>query len=120
MLLCSPFDSKAEVQDYIVKQNIPASFILPSSFMTNCSGEQSLKPSADGSSYDLVTCIPSAKDFGFIDVDADFGPLVVAMFKNRDSVLGKTVPATMFATIEEYANGASKGDSVCGCCRSAS
>ena len=108
-LLRSPFDSKAEVQDYITEQNIPASFIMPSGFMTNYSGEQALKPSADGSSYDLVTYIPSGKDFGFIDIEADFGPLVVAMLKNRDLVLGKTVPATMFATIEDFANGVAQG-----------
>jgi hypothetical protein len=112
ILLRSHSDSKAEVQDYITKQNIPASFIMPSGFMTNLSGEQALKPSADGSSYNLVTFMTSGKDYGFIDIEADFGPLVVAMLKNRDLVLGKTVPATMFATIEDFANGASKGDSV--------
>ena len=101
------FDNKAIVQDYINKIGVPASFVMPSSFMTNYTTAPSLKLSEDGSSYTLDPMF--GRNRYFIDIEADMGAIVLGLFKNRDEWLGKTIPVTVIADDSVLSEGAAKG-----------
>ncbi|KAL2201933.1 NmrA-domain-containing protein [Sarocladium strictum] len=101
------FDRKAEVEQYIRSQEIPATFIQPGYYMTNFTNLQLLRKGDDGS-YSLAgpTGATTAQLPLFFP-DDDMGKYTVAAIKKRDSVLGKQIHAaadyyTLNRIMEEF------------------
>ncbi|KAH7042849.1 NmrA family transcriptional regulator [Macrophomina phaseolina] len=82
------FDAKADIEEYIRKSGIPATFYLPGFFMSNFA--QMLQKGEDGS-YTYAVPIGEASKFPLIDIAADTGKFVTAIIKKRDSLLGARV-----------------------------
>ncbi|KAJ4314111.1 hypothetical protein N0V94_006625 [Neodidymelliopsis sp. IMI 364377] len=82
------FDGKADIEEYITKSGVPATFYLPGYFMSNFS--QMLQKGEDGS-YSLAYPIGKDSKFPLIDIAEDTGKFIKAIIKNRDSVLGKQI-----------------------------
>ncbi|KAJ8071196.1 hypothetical protein OCU04_001534 [Sclerotinia nivalis] len=82
------FDAKADIEEYIRKSGVPASFYLPGYFMTNFL--QMVQKGEDGS---LILAYPVGKDakFPLIDVAEDTGKFAKAIIKNRDQTLGQQI-----------------------------
>lgn len=82
------FDSKSDVEQYIRDSGVPATFYLPSYFMSNL--EQMLQKGEDGT---LTWALPVSKEskFPLIDIKADTGKFVKAIIKKRSSVLGARI-----------------------------
>ncbi|KAJ8117686.1 hypothetical protein OPT61_g1172 [Boeremia exigua] len=82
------FEAKSDIEEYIKKIGVPASFYLPGYFMSNFG--QSVKKSEDGSLSFALPVSNNAK-FPLVDIAEDTGKFVKAMIKNRDATLGKQI-----------------------------
>ncbi|KAF1930547.1 NmrA family transcriptional regulator [Didymella exigua CBS 183.55] len=82
------FEAKSDIEDYIKKIGVPASFFLPGYFMSNFT--QSVQKGEDGS---LSFAFPVSKDakFPLIDIAEDTGKFVNGILKNRDETLNKHI-----------------------------
>jgi len=93
------FDSKADVEEYIRKIGIPATFFLPGFYMANIPG-QSLN-NMQGA-YNFALPIPTNSPIPLFDTEADTGKFVKAILLNREKVLGACVyGATDYYTPEQ-------------------
>ena len=86
------FDSKANVEQYIRDQNIPATFFLPGFYMSNIPG-QMLRPSPPENYWTLAMPAPEDTPAPLFDVADDTGKFVKAILTHREQVLGKQIYA---------------------------
>jgi len=85
------FDGKAEIEKYIRKTGIPATFVMPASYMSFVL--DTFRKQDDGS-YALFVPGPADETiFPLIDTAPDYGKFVAAAIKNRSSVLGERIYA---------------------------
>ncbi|GKZ22860.1 hypothetical protein AbraIFM66951_004984 [Aspergillus brasiliensis] len=84
------FDHKAEVEEYIRKLGIPATFILPGYFMTNYTVIGLLRKGENGV-WTLAYPVGEEAKFPLIDIVADLGKYVAASLKNRTETLGAQI-----------------------------
>ena len=99
------FDSKAEVESYIRQIDVPATFFLAGSFMSNLPG-MALREFPAGN-WSLGLPIPADAPIPLFDAEHDTGKFVKAIFLNRDRLLGERVyAATAYYTpaqiVEEF------------------
>lgn len=66
------FDQKAQVEQYIRAKGVPATFVLPGSFMTNFTQLRQLRQGEDGI-YALAYPVSNEAKFPLIDIDDDMG-----------------------------------------------
>ena len=66
------FDQKAQVEQYIRSTGIPATFVLPGSFMSNYTQFRQLQRGEDGV-YTLCYPVSNEAKFPLIDIDNDMG-----------------------------------------------
>jgi hypothetical protein len=84
------FDSKAEVEEYVRKIGLPASFYLPGFYMSNLPGQAIRKDEKTGKYVFILPCRPDAS-IPLVDIEADTGKFVKAILLNRDATLGKHI-----------------------------
>lgn len=88
------FDQKAQVEQYIRSTGIPATFVLPGSFMSNYTQFRQLRQGEDGV-YNLCYPVSNEAKFPLIDIDNDMGKFVVAALKHRSKTLGVQILAAV-------------------------
>lgn len=86
------FDSKAMVEEYIRSLNIPASFVLPSFFMSNV--PPSIKTAANGQGLNISWMLYPDTSIPMLDVPDDFGKFVVACLLHPNETMGKHILAS--------------------------
>ncbi|MCJ1258052.1 hypothetical protein MMC24_005881 [Lignoscripta atroalba] len=95
------FDSKADVEEYIVSIGVPASFFLPAFFMSNFLG-QFLRQDPETKEYALPLPIPTTAPIPMLDQKADAGKFIKAILLNREKTLGKRIlGAADYYTVEQ-------------------
>ncbi|KAK9477273.1 hypothetical protein V1514DRAFT_283464 [Lipomyces japonicus] len=82
------FDAKADIETYIRASGVPATFVMPGYYMSNLI--LGLKLQQDGSYLWSLPVSDNAR-FPLFDVEEDNGKFVVAVIKNRTSVLDKNI-----------------------------
>lgn len=92
------FDRKAEIEQYIRQQAIPATFIQPGYYMTNFTNLQLLRKGDDGSYTLAGPTSPTRAQLPLFFPDSDTGKYFVAVSKNRTALLGKQI----FAAADYY------------------
>lgn len=97
------FDSKAEVEEYIRKLEIPATFFLPGFYMSNIPG-MSLREMPDGK-WGLALPMPDDASIPLFAAEYDTGKFVKAIFLKKAATLGKRIyGATAYYTPSEILN----------------
>ena len=84
------FDSKADVEEYIRKIGVPATFFMPGFYMSNIPGK-SFAPNPDNGTYRFALPIPANSPIPLFDTGSDTGKFVKAILLNREKCLGKNV-----------------------------
>ena len=95
------FDSKANVEVYIRKTGIPASFFLPGFYMSNFPGGmfRQVPPNND---WTLGLPIPGSSPVPLLDTTEDTGKFVKGILLNREKALGKRIlGATDYYTLDQ-------------------
>lgn len=91
------FDSKAEVEEYILTLNIPATFFLAGFYMSNIPGT-SLREMPNGK-WGLALPMPANTPIPLFAAEHDTGKFVKAIFLNKETTLGKRIyGATAYVT----------------------
>ncbi|KAL5611741.1 uncharacterized protein BROUX77_001897 [Berkeleyomyces rouxiae] len=95
------FDSKAEIEDYIRAQKIPATFFLPGFYMSNLSFGMLSNQSPSGD-WTLSMPVPASAPVPLFDAAEDTGKFVKAIVLNREKLLSKQVlGATSYMKLSE-------------------
>ncbi|CAI7649486.1 unnamed protein product [Penicillium manginii] len=85
------FDSKAKVEEYIRKEGIPATFMLPGFYMSNIPGGN-LRKTPEGI-WKLALPIPGDSPVPLFASEYDTGTFVKSILLKRDETLGKRIYA---------------------------
>jgi uncharacterized protein YbjT (DUF2867 family) len=87
------FDSKADVEEYIRKIGVPATFFLPAVYMTNFTPKASFRPAPDPPHAWTIALPTPVKEkiMPLLWAEEDTGKFVKGILKHRDQVLGKRV-----------------------------
>ncbi|KAA6416036.1 MAG: hypothetical protein FRX48_00755 [Lasallia pustulata] len=95
------FDSKADVEEYIRKIGVPATFFMPGFYMSNIPGN-AFAPNPENGTYRFALPIPPNSPMPLFDTGSDTGKFVKAILLNREKCLGKNVlGATDYYTPEQ-------------------
>ncbi|PQE31587.1 hypothetical protein CJF32_00010495 [Rutstroemia sp. NJR-2017a WRK4] len=98
------FDSKADIEVYIRKIGIPATFFLPGFYMSNIPGSNLARMPPD-QKWKLAFPIPASAPVPLLDTANDTGKFVKGILLNREKLLGKRVyGATEYLTLTEILN----------------
>lgn len=95
------FDTKANVEEYIGKIGIPATFFLPGFYMSNLPGGM-FRPLPPDNHWTLALPIPGSTPVPLLDTADDTGKFVKGILLNREKALGKRIlGATAYYTLDE-------------------
>jgi hypothetical protein len=95
------FDSKARIEQYIRKTELPASFFMPGFYMSNIPGG-SLRQAPPNNDWTLALPLPGSTPIPLLDTADDTGKFVKGILNNREKTLGKRIyGATNYYTIDE-------------------
>ncbi|CAD6442183.1 3f8367d9-64e3-4ab1-ae21-f3ffc836c92d [Sclerotinia trifoliorum] len=98
------FDAKAEIEDYITKIGVPATFYLAGYFMSNLPGYH-LQQMPDDKKWKIILPCPASTQVPLVATAEDTGKFVKGILLNREKVLGKQIlGATNYATFSEILN----------------
>jgi hypothetical protein len=95
------FDSKANIEEYIRKSGLPATYFMPGFYMSNLPGGmfRQVPPNND---WTLALPVPSSTPIPLLDTADDTGKFVKAILNNREKTLGKRIyGATDYYTIDK-------------------
>lgn len=84
------FDAKADIEEYIRKIGVPATFFLPGFYMSNLPG-QSLLQMPGETKWKLAMPVPASSPAPLIATVEDTGKFVKGILVNREKVLGKRI-----------------------------
>ncbi|ATZ50154.1 hypothetical protein BCIN_05g05290 [Botrytis cinerea B05.10] len=95
------FDSKADIEEYVRKIGIPATFYLAGFYMSNIPGQMLQKLPPDNK-WKLAFPIPASASVPLLAAAEDTGKFVKGILLNREKVLGKRIyGATKYYTLTE-------------------
>jgi uncharacterized protein YbjT (DUF2867 family) len=95
------FDSKANIEVYIRKIGLPASFFLPGFYMSNLPGGM-FRQIPPNNAWTLALPTPTTSSVPLLDTIDDTGKFVKAILLNREKTLGKRIlGATDYYTLDE-------------------
>jgi uncharacterized protein YbjT (DUF2867 family) len=95
------FDSKANVEAYIRKIGLPASFFLPGVYMSNFPGGM-FRQIPPNNAWTLAFPVPTTSPVPLLDAIDDTGKFVKAILLNREKTLEKRIlGATDYYTLDE-------------------
>jgi uncharacterized protein YbjT (DUF2867 family) len=95
------FDAKADIEVYIKKIGVPATFFMPGFYMSNLPGQSLLQMPGD-TKWKLAMPIPASSPVPLIAAAEDTGKFVKGILLNREKVLGKRIyGATNYYTLEK-------------------
>jgi uncharacterized protein YbjT (DUF2867 family) len=86
------FDGKNQVEQYIRKLGIPATFIYVGFYMTNFDGFFPKVTNPDGSQEIAMPFVTENTPIPLVDPPKDVGPIVAAILEDREQWRGKAVP----------------------------
>ncbi|KAK0736396.1 NmrA-like family-domain-containing protein [Apiosordaria backusii] len=103
------FDSKALVEDYAREVDIPATFFLAGSYMSNLPGASFRRDPQANNAWTLSLPVSEQAVMPVFDAAADTGKFIKAAVLNRDKVLGKRLlGATNYLTNAQIIEGFKK------------